>query len=92
MGSKVKTVKTGSRIILKVFNIDSYRFSVTESEYDISFGLRLIFKVTARSKVKNIKTGSFLIFKDFNIDSYRFWVAESEYDLSFAVRSILTSQ
>ena len=40
------------RIILKVFNIDSYRFWVTDSEYDLSFDLRLIFKVSARSKIK----------------------------------------
>ena len=85
-------VKTGSRIILKVFNIDSYRFWVTESENDLSFALRLIFKVTTRSKVKKIKTGSWLVFNGFNIDSYRFLVAESEYDLSFALRIILTSQ
>ena len=58
VGSKVKMVKTGSRIILKVFNLDSYSFWVTESKYDLSFALGLIFKVTARSKFKKIKTGS----------------------------------
>ena len=41
-GSKVKKVKTGSRIIFQVFRLDSYRFWVTESEYDFRFALRRI--------------------------------------------------
>ena len=100
-GSKVKKVKTGSRIIFHDFYIDSYRFWVAESEYDLRFALRLI--LTSQWRHKHVSlflclkwicshTESIVIFYDFHIDSYRFWVAESEYDLSFAVQLILTSQ
>ena len=37
--AKVKKVKTGSRIIFQDFYIDSYRFWVAESEYDVRFAL-----------------------------------------------------
>ena len=40
--SKVKKVKTGSRIIFEDLYIDSYRFWVAESEYDVRFALRYI--------------------------------------------------
>ena len=99
--SKVKKVKTGSRIIFVDFHIDSYRFWVAESEYDVRFALRLI--LTSQWRHKHVSLflclkwpcshkESIIIFEDFYIDSYRFWVAESEYDVRFTLRIILTSQ
>ena len=48
--SKVKTVKTGSRIIFEDFHFDSYRFWGAESEYDLRFALRLILTSQWRHK------------------------------------------
>ena len=101
MRSTVKQVKTGSRIIFEDLHIDSHRFWVAESEYDVRFALRLILTSQRRHKRVSLflclkwpcsHKESRIIFEDFYIDSHRFWVAESEYDVRFTLRLLLTSQ